>query len=83
MRIAVGVEIDAIRFRLTHIGGEVLLSNVGPGISTRLDLDDVCFGVNVLARLPLDAIPDLPNGRWFPYIELGGGGQRRSIEFAG
>lgn len=33
------------------------------------------FGINVLARVPMEVSTDLPNGRWFPYIGLGGGVQ--------
>ena len=33
------------------------------------------FGINVLARVPMGVSADLPNGRWFPYIGLGGGMQ--------
>jgi hypothetical protein len=81
--IDIGAEIDVIRFRPNHAGGQVLSSNLGPGILVPLNLDATYFGVNVLARLPIGVTPELPNGRCFPYIGVGGGGQRLSLEFSG
>jgi hypothetical protein len=81
--IDLGAEIDATRFRPNHTGGQVLSSNLGPGILVPLDLDATYVGLNVLARLPIGVTPELPNGRWFPYIGLGGGVQRLSLEFSG
>ncbi len=75
-----GIEIDAIRFRPNHAGGQVVSSNLGPVTLVPLDLDATYFGVNVMARLPIDVTPELPNGRWFPYIGLGGGVQQLSLE---
>lgn len=48
-----------------------------------LDLNATYFGVNVLARIPIGVEPDLPNGRWFPYIGVGGGAQRLTLQAPG
>lgn len=69
--IDVGAEIDITNFNPNHSGGQVL---------TSLDLNATFLGVNVLARLPMGVNPDLPNGRWFPYIGVGGGGLRLSFQ---
>ncbi|OQW33494.1 MAG: hypothetical protein A4E19_03630 [Nitrospira sp. SG-bin1] len=64
--------------------GQVLSSSIGPGILlSTLELNATYFGINVLARFPMGITSDLPNGRWFPYIGLGGGGQRLTFQTAG
>lgn len=68
--IDVGVELD-----VTHFNPDIRNST--------LELDATYFGLNVLARLPMGVMPDLPNGRWFPYVGIGGGGQRLAMEAPG
>ena len=53
------------------IGAEVDVTHFDPDQS----LSATYFGVNLMARLPMGGEPDLPNGRWFPYIGVGGGAQ--------
>lgn len=82
--VDVGVEIDVTNFNPDASSGQVLSSSLGPGILlTTLDLNATYFGLNVLARLPMDVTPELPNGRWFPYIGLGGGAQRLTFQTPG
>jgi opacity protein-like surface antigen len=82
--IDVGVEVDVTNFNPDASSGQVLSSNIGPGtLVSTLDFNATYFGISVLARLPMDVTPELPNGRWFPYIGLGGGGQRLTLQGAG
>ena len=65
--IDVGVEVDVTNFNPDASSGQVLSSNIGPGVLlATLDLNATYFGINVLARLPMGVTPELPNGRWFP-----------------
>ena len=62
------------------IGTEVDVTHFDPDRT----LNATYFGINVLARVPMGVTADLPNGRWFPYIGLGGGAQHLvSDEFSG
>lgn len=62
------------------IGMEVDVTHFDPDS----DLSATYYGLNALARVPMGITPDLPNGRWFPYIGLGGGAQHLvSDEFGG
>jgi hypothetical protein len=81
--IDIGAEIDVTHFSPDLPGGQVLQSNVGLVSPIALDFNATYFGLNVLARVPMSVTPDLPNGRWFPYIGLGGGGQRLTFQAAG
>jgi hypothetical protein len=82
--IDVGVEIDVTNFNPDASRGQVLSSSVGPvGLIATLDLHATYFGINVLTRFPMGITPDLPNGRWFPYIGVGGGGQRLAFQAPG
>jgi hypothetical protein len=66
------------------VGVEIDVTHFNPDISnSTLELDATYFGLNVLARLPMGVTPDLPNGRWFPYIGIGGGGQRLAMKAPG
>jgi hypothetical protein len=82
--IDVGVEVDVTNFNPDASSGQVLSSNVGLVVLlATLNLNATYFGINVLARLPMGVTPELPNGRWFPYIGLGGGGQRLTFQAPG
>jgi hypothetical protein len=75
--IDLGTEIDVTNFNPNLPGGQLLDSNIGLVRTTNtINLNATYFGINVLARFPMDATPELPNGRWFPYIGVGGGAQR-------
>jgi opacity protein-like surface antigen len=81
--IDIGAEIDITHFSPDLPGGQVLQSNVGPVSPIAFDMNATYFGLNVLVRLPMGVAPDLPNGRWFPYIGVGGGGQRLTMQASG
>lgn len=57
------------------VGAEVDVIHFDPDPT----MDATFFGVNLMARLPMGVTPELPNGRWFPYIGVGGGAQRLSF----
>lgn len=83
--IDVGVEVDVTNFNPDASSGQVVSTNVGvlATLTGTLDLNATYFGINVLARLPMGVVPELPNGRWFPYIGVGGGGQRLTFQAPG
>lgn len=65
------------------VGVELDVTNFNPDTPGTLELNATYFGINVLARLPMGVTPELPNGRWFPYIGIGGGGQRLAMQAPG
>jgi hypothetical protein len=65
------------------VGAEFDVTNYTPDTPGTLALNATYFGINVLTRLPMGVTPELPNGRWFPYLGLGGGGHRLSMEVLG
>lgn len=82
--IDVGMEVDVTNYNPDASSGQILSSSIGPGILvSTLDHNATYFGLNVLARVPMGVTPDLPNGRWFPYLGLGGGGQRLTFQTSG
>lgn len=82
--IDVGMEVDVTNYNPDASSGQILSSSIGRGILLQtLDLNATYFGLNVLARLPIGVTTDLPNGRWFPYLGLGGGGQRLTFQTLG
>jgi opacity protein-like surface antigen len=71
--IDIGTEID-----VTNFNPDTNLLNILP-----LKLNATYFGIQVLARVPVGITADLPNGRWFPYVGIGGGGQRVTMQASG
>jgi len=65
------------------IGVEADAMNFNPDTPGTLELNATYFGLHVLARVPIGVTRDLPNGRWFPYIGAGGGGQRVTFQAPG
>lgn len=65
------------------IGTEIDVTNFNPNTPGTVELNATYFGIQVLARMPIGVTQDLPNGRWFPYIGVGGGGQRLAFEIPG
>lgn len=65
------------------IGTEIDVTNFNPNTPGTVDLNATYFGIQVLARMPMGVTQELPNGRWFPYIGVGGGGQRLAFEVPG
>lgn len=82
--IDVGAEIDVTRFHPYASSGQVVSTNLGLAqLVTTFDFHALYFGVNFLARVPMGVTPELPNGRWFPYIGVGGGGLRLTFQLPG
>jgi hypothetical protein len=71
-----GVELDITNFHPNQKAGQILTTTTGGLVRTNaVDLMATFIGVNLLARLPIGVTPELPNGRWFPYLGIGGGTQ--------
>lgn len=84
MGIDLGAEIDVTHFHPNLPGGQLLSSNIGPVRTTSsFDLNATYYGINVLARLPIGVSSELPSGRWFPYIGVGGGAQQLRADVPG
>ena len=80
----IGMWITAPRKTLgIDVGAEIDVINFNPDTPGTLEMNATFFGINVLARLPIGVTSDLPNGRWFPYIGIGGGGQRLAAQAPG
>lgn len=82
--IDVGAEIDVTYFHPYASSGQVVSTNLGLSqfVST-FDFHALYFGVNLLSRIPMGVTSELPNGRWFPYIGVGGGGLRLTFQLPG
>jgi hypothetical protein len=65
------------------IGTEIDVTNFNPDTPGTLELNATYFGLHVLARMPIGVTQDMPNGRWFPYVGVGGGAQRLAFEAPG
>ncbi|MBX3350262.1 MAG: outer membrane beta-barrel protein [Nitrospira sp.] len=82
--IDVGAEIDVTRFHPYASSGQVVSTNLGLAVFVAtFDFHATYFGVNFLARYPMGVTPELPNGRWFPYIGVGGGALRLTFQLPG
>lgn len=78
-----GIELDITGYSPDQKSGQVLRTTSGASvISNSLDLGATFVGFNFLARLPIGVTPELPNGRWFPYVGIGGGVERLSYQTA-
>lgn len=84
-QLQIGLELDWTSFtadrRSQTVRGE------GAGKQSGLPLGDVTFfrsddygvnnlAINLLFRYPIWATPDMPQGRWYPYVGVGAGVQR-------
>ncbi len=86
--IDLGAEIDVTNFTPDPHSGQVfggftIIPNLVVGVIVPLDFHATYAGIHVLARIPMGVTAELPNGRWFPYIGVGGGVQRLSVQSAG
>jgi hypothetical protein len=80
----IGVWFTAPRKTLgIDIGTEIDVTNFNPDTPGTLEINATYFGVHVLARMPMGVTEELPNGRWFPYLGVGGGGQRIAFDAPG
>lgn len=79
-----GTEIDVTNLDPDIARGQILQTDVGGlAFTTSSNLNATYFGMNVLVRYPVGVTQDLPNGRWFPYIGIGGGGLRLTFQGPG
>ena len=62
------------------IGAEIDVTHFNPDTPGPLQLNATYVGFHLLARVPMGVTPELPNGRWFPYVGVGGGVQRLTFE---
>ena len=80
----IGLWVTAPRRALgIDVGFEIDVTHFNPDTRGTLELNATYFGINVLARVPIGVSAGLPNGRWFPYIGVGGGGQRLAMQAPG
>ena len=89
----IGFEIDWTRFTADVPGGQVIpavgtfltsgmpLGFIGPISQRDFAVDNMAF--NLLFRYPIWATPDMPQGRWHPYVGIGGGAQRAKLSILG
>jgi hypothetical protein len=89
----IGFEIDWTRFTADVPNGQVLPA-FGTFQTTGTPIGFAIFGVgpqfavdnmalNLLFRYPIWSTPDMPQGRWHPYIGVGGGAQRARLSIQG
>lgn len=80
----IGTWITAPRKNLgIDVGVEFDVTHFNPNPQGTLELSATYLGINVLARVPMGVSSELPNGRWFPYVGVGGGGQRLTMTIPG
>ena len=65
------------------VGMELDVTDYHPDTQGALKLHATYVGFNLLTRMPMRVTQDRPNGHWFPYIGVGGGGQRLSSQVSG
>jgi len=79
-----GFELDITNFTPDQKGNQVLsgtLNGVPVGVITsHININSTLIAVNLLARKPFGVTQDLPNGRWYPYVGIGGGVQTSTFE---
>lgn len=85
----IGLEIDWTRFTADVPAGQVLpavgtflisgmpLGFIGPISRKEFAIDNMTF--NLLFRYPIRATAEMPQGRWYPYVGIGGGVQRARL----
>lgn len=82
-----GVEADVTLFLPDQKSGTFGASGTRSGVpvtsvtAAQLNLSTTIYAVNLLIRKPMGVSEAYPNGRWFPYVGIGGGAQR--IEVSG
>lgn len=88
----IGLELDWTRFTADlhpqTVGAEGTVSVPGFELGSVTFLAPIDFSVNVLAanllfRYPIGATPEMPQGRWYPYVGGGLGAQRAHMTFSG
>ncbi len=89
----IGLEIDWTRFTADVPDGQVIpgfgttlttgtpIGFIGPFDRIEFAVDNMA--VNLLFRYPIWATEDMPQGRWYPYVGIGGGVQRARLSIQG
>jgi hypothetical protein len=89
----IGFEIDWTRFTADVPSGQVVpgfgtflstgtpIGSVRLGITPEFAVNNIAF--NLLFRYPIWATGDMPQGRWYPYVGIGGGAQRARLSLQG
>jgi hypothetical protein len=89
----IGREIDWTMFTADVPAGQevpgfgIFLSTVTPigfvifTVAPEFAVDNMAF--NLLFRYPIWATDDMPQGRWYPYVGIGGGAQRARLSIQG
>lgn len=90
----IGFELDWTRFTADVPEGQVIpafgtfltsgmpVGSIGP-FSARKEFAVDNITVNLLFRYPIGATTDMPQGRWYPYVGIGGGAQRAKLSVMG
>ena len=73
-----GVEWDITNFSPDQKGNQIL--NGGAVVTNPVNMNSILIAVNLLARKPFGVTQDLSNGRWYPYVGIGGGVQTSTFE---
>jgi opacity protein-like surface antigen len=73
-----GGELDITNFSPDQKGNQIL--NGGTVVTNHVSINAILIAFNLLARKPFGVTQDLPNGRWSPYVGIGGGVQTSSFE---
>lgn len=87
----VGFEVDITSFEMTLPAQQVNGLGTSNGFPAFLfvsflapiDFQSQTFALNFVGRYPIGITGDLPNGRWYPYVGIGGGVSRTKASFAG
>jgi hypothetical protein len=89
----IGLEIDWTRFTADVPDGQVIpgfgtvlptstpVGFIGPFTRREIAVDNIAF--NLLFRYPIWATEDIPQGRWYPSVGIGGGAQRARLSLQG
>jgi len=85
-----GFEIDVTNFSPEVKAGQRLRATGTSGGATvtsattaQRDINSNVVALNILIRKRFGVTDELPNGRWFPYVGIGGGGQRSTFGSGG
>ena len=82
-----GGELDITNFSPDQKGNQTLNASgtvggvpVVAAVTNPVNINSTLIAFNLLARKPFGVTQDLPNGRWSPYVGIGGGVQTSTFE---
>lgn len=87
--VDIGLEWDVTNFSPDQVASRYPGSGSSGGlpvtsvITPQMDMNSNVVTLNVLIRKPIAVTQELPNGRWFPYIGIGGGWQSTTYASGG